>query len=207
VPNDVSPNESGRRISARVAMPSAFASSHIESSGQIASAREMTPSSLPPSSGRSYCARATNPLGAVPPSSSGVPTPKSSEPSSTRPLRLRSSVRNASSPRGRTHCTWSGNPSALTSKDTPRPAGPSSTPSRRVSTTIGLHCPQTWVESRHRSRLMRVFIGVLSFRVRYGTTHPGVQHCRLACRQISVSRVLPSRCSPAGMSVKFTPTP
>ncbi len=36
-------------------------------------------------------------------------------------------------------------------------------PSRRVSTTIGLHCPQTWVESRHRSRLMRVFIGVLSF--------------------------------------------
>jgi hypothetical protein len=51
VPNEVSPKESGRRISARVAMPSAFESSHIDSSGQIASAREIMPSSLPPNSG------------------------------------------------------------------------------------------------------------------------------------------------------------
>lgn len=188
-------------------MPSALPSIHSPSSGQIASAREIMPSSLPPSNGRSYCASATNPFGAVPPSSSGVPTPNSSEPSSTRPLRLRSRVRNASSPRGRTHCTKSGKPSASTSNDTPRPAGPSSMPSRRVSTTIGLHCPQTWPESRHRSKLMSVFIGILSFRVRYGITHPGVQHCRLGCRQTSVSMVLPSRASPAGMSVKFTPTP
>jgi hypothetical protein len=51
VPNEVRPKESGRRISLRVATPSALTSSHIESSGQIASAREITPSSLPPSSG------------------------------------------------------------------------------------------------------------------------------------------------------------
>jgi hypothetical protein len=51
VPNEVKPNASGRRISPRVAMPSALESIHSVSSGQMASAREMTPSSLPPSSG------------------------------------------------------------------------------------------------------------------------------------------------------------
>jgi hypothetical protein len=51
VANDVSPNVSGRRISLRVATPSALESTHRDSSCQIASAREITPSSLPPSNG------------------------------------------------------------------------------------------------------------------------------------------------------------
>jgi hypothetical protein len=48
MPNEAKPKDSGRRISLRVAMPSAFASSHSASSGQMASAREITPSSFPP---------------------------------------------------------------------------------------------------------------------------------------------------------------
>jgi hypothetical protein len=51
IPKDVRPNDSGRRISLRVATPSALESSQSESSGQMASAREITPSSLPPSNG------------------------------------------------------------------------------------------------------------------------------------------------------------
>lgn len=162
VPNDVRPKDSGRRISLRVATPSALESSHIPSSGQMASAREITPSSLPPSKGWSYCARPTKPLAAVPPSRSGVPTPNSSEPSSTRPLRLRSSVRNASSPPRRTHCTESRKPSALTSNRTLLPAGPSLMPSLLVSMTIGLHCAQTQVEINHSRMLTRVFMRVPS---------------------------------------------
>jgi len=51
VPNEVSPKDSGRRISSRVATPSALESTHKVSSGQMASALEITPSSLPPSNG------------------------------------------------------------------------------------------------------------------------------------------------------------
>jgi len=51
VSNEVSPKDSGLRISSRVATPSALESTHRVSSGQMASAREITPSSLPPSTG------------------------------------------------------------------------------------------------------------------------------------------------------------
>src|SRR5687768_13493186 len=143
VSSAVMPAARNVRISSRVARPSAFASSQSRSCGQMASASVMAPSSLPPSCRASYCARPTKPLGALRPSSaSGVPTPNNSAPLSTSPLPLRSSARKASSPPGRTHCTCSRAPSALTSKYTPTPAAPSLMPSLPRSMTMGLQKPQ-----------------------------------------------------------------